>query len=721
MTASRRTFLKGASALAASTFLLGTYLPLGRTARAQHGAAPAAAFDPNVFLKIDADNVVTLISKYFEMGQGVTTGLATLVAEELDANWTMMRYAFAPNNVQLYNNLVFGPVMATGGSTSMMGSFDQMRQVGAAARAMLVAAAAARWGVPAGTITVANGILSHAAAGKRATLGAFATDAMRLPVPAQVSLKDPKDWKLIGTTVPRLDSDGKTTGTTLFALDVRRPGAVTAVLQRPTRFGATVASVDASAAKQVAGVLDVLQVPQGVAVIAKDTWSAIRGRAALKVRWDTSRAENRSSAAIFDEYRQMMSGSGLSAQKRGDAAAKLAGAARTYEAEFTFPYLAHTPMEPLNATMELKPDGAEIWSGCQLQSIDEHVAAHVLGLTPDRIKINTLHGGGSFGRRGNPTGDLIGELAAITKAYGGRAPVHLVWTREDDVKGGFYRAMVVHRVKVGLDAGGNISGWDHRIATKSIFTGTPFEPMAVKNNLDASSVEGVVDSAYELSDFDVRCFNVTSPIPVLWLRSVGHSHAAHVMESTIDELAHLAGKDPIDFRAALLSGKPRDLAVLNLAKERSGWGASLPEGRGRGVAYHVSFGTRICMVADVTVWPTRVKVDRIVAVVDCGVAINPDIVKAQVEGAIGFTLSSALRNQITLRDGEVEQSNFDDYEPTRMREMPQVDVHIVKSLERPSGIGEPGVAPVAPAIANAIFAATGKRLRSLPLGGGTRA
>jgi isoquinoline 1-oxidoreductase beta subunit len=710
---SRREFLKGMAATAGA-FVVGAHISFPKGAFAQ-GAAPQGIVDPNVFLNIGPDNTVIIISKHFEMGQGVTTGLATLVAEELDADWSTVQFAFAPNNPKLYNNLLFGPVMATGGSTSMANAWEQMRQVGAAARLMFVAAAAAKWQVPTAEIEVEKGVVSHRSSGRRATFGELAADAMRLPVPTAVTLKPAQDWKLIGTRVPRLDSVGKTTGTARFACDVRRPGMLTTVVKRPELFGAKVASFDATETKQVDGVVDVVQISTGVAVLATDTWAAMRGREALKVTWDTRQAETRSTAEILEEYRRLAGGQGLSAARQGDAAAGLRGAAKTVEAEFTFPYLAHAPMEPLNCVIEVHGDGAEIWSGCQLQSIDQLVAAQILGLKPEQIKINTLLGGGSFGRRGNPLGDWTVELAEVAKAIKGRAPVHMVWTREDDLKGGFYRPMVLHRVKVGLDGKGGIAGWQHTIVSQPIFVGTPFERTAVKNGVDHSSVEGVVDTPYAIADFSIDVHNATSAVPVLWWRSVGHSHTAHVMETMIDELAQLAGQDPVVFRLGLLARHPRDAAVLRLATQKAGWGGPQPQGQGRGVAYHQSFNTRVAMVAEVSATHTAIKVDRIVAAVDCGVAINPDIVTAQIEGAIGFALSTVLRNQVTLNKGAVEQQNFDDYEPTRMREMPKVEVHIVESTAAPSGIGEPGVPPVAPAIGNAIFAATGKRLRSLPL------
>jgi isoquinoline 1-oxidoreductase subunit beta len=711
----RRAFLRGAAASAAS-FVLSTWVPFGRQAQAQEGAPPQGIFDPNVFIRVDPDNTVTVLSKHFEMGQGITTGLCTLVAEELDADWAQMRFAFAPANAALYNNLLFGPVQATGGTTSTIEAWLQMRQVGAAARQMFVAAAAAQWNVPAAEITVLKGTIIH---GARATgFGALAVDAMRQPVPAAVPLKSPKDWTLIGTRLPRLDSVMKTTGIATFALDVRRPGMLTVVVLHPPAFGATVHAVDDTAARKVRGVVDVQNLPTGVAVYATDTWAAIEGRKALQVSWDKSTAETRSTDQIFAEYRSRLAEPGLLAVSRGNARVALQQTAKTVNFEFTFPYLAHAPMEPLNCTMELGQNGAEIWSGCQLQTIDQAVAAHVLGLRPEQVKINTLLGGGSFGRRGNPSADWVVELSLAAKAIGGRAPVHLVWTREDDIKGGFYRPMVLHRVHAGVDDAGKITGWQHQLVSKPIFVGTPFEASSVKDGLDATSVEGVADTDYAISDFDVRQHNVNTKLPVLWWRSIGNTHTAFVMETVIDALAQLAGKDPVAFRLALLQHDERDIAVIRLAADKADWDNPLPagQGRGRGFAFHHSFGTRVAMVAEVTMKGDAVTVDRMVAAVDLGVVINPDIVVAQIEGAIGFALSMVLRNEITLRDGVVVQSNFDDYEPTRMREMPKVEVHIVHSADAPTGIGEPGLPPVAPAIGNAVAAVTGRRQSRLPLG-----
>ncbi|WP_250464662.1 xanthine dehydrogenase family protein molybdopterin-binding subunit [Microbulbifer litoralis] len=709
--ATRRQFLK-AAATGAAVFAIGFYLPFGRRARAQGVPQAVETPPPNLFLTIDADNNITLISKYLEMGQGVTTGLATLLAEELEADWSQMHFEFAPNDASVYNNLVFGPVMGTGGSTSMAGSWEQMRKVGAAARSMFVEAAARKWRLPMGELKAEKGHVLHGS-GKRASYGELAADAMQLPVPRDAPLKDPADWKLIGKNLPRIDSPDKTDGRATFALDIRRPGTVTAAVAHPPLFGARPTGFDADAAKKLPGVLDAVQIPTGVAVLARDSWSALRGRDLLSVEWDNSNAETRSSEQILADYRRQAEGAGLPAANRGDAAAALGRATQKFSAEFTFPYLAHAPMEPLNCALEMKDGEAHLWAGSQLQSIDERVIAEIMGIGVDRVRIHTLLSGGSFGRRGNPVGDWVAELAQIVKASDSKAPVHLLWSREDDIRGGFYRPAVLHQLEVGLNDEGDISGWQHKVVTQSIFSGTPFEQMMVSDGVDHSSVEGLADTPYQIGDFSVRSFNAESPLPVLWWRSVGHNHTAHVVETTIDALAAMAGADPVEYRLKLLPDA-RDRETLKLAAGKSGWGGNPGENRGRGIACHRSFGTPVALVADVTVDGDAFQVDKIVAAVHCGVAINPDIVAAQVEGAIGFALSTLLRNEITLENGRVQQSNFHNYVPTRMREMPKVEVHIVPSTDAPTGIGEPGVPPLAPAVGNAIAAATGKRMYRLP-------
>jgi isoquinoline 1-oxidoreductase beta subunit len=715
--ASRRAFLGGAAATAGA-LVIGTYVALPKTkASALEPIRPnGGSLQPNAFVKIAPDNTVTVIIKHLDMGQGNTTGLATIVADELDADWSQVRTEFAPANADLYANTLMGPVQGTGGSTAIANSWDQLRRAGAAAREMLVAAAVYQWKVPASEIRVERGVVRHPGTNRQATFGELATSASTLPVPQEPRLKDPKDWTLIGKRAPRVDSLAKTNGSAVYSIDIRRPGQLTAVVAHPPQFGATVKSFDPAGARAIPGVTDVVQVPTGVAVLAKDTWSAMRGRDALKIEWDLSGAETRSTDAVMAEYKETARRRGHVAADRGNAARGIAGATKVLEAEFEFPYLAHAAMEPLNGTIARNPDGSvEVWAACQIQTVEQAVVASVMGVTPDRVKLNTLWAGGSFGRRATPSADYLAEAATILKAIEGRAPVHLVWTREDDMRGGHYRPMVYHRLRAGLDASGAIAGWEHSIVGKSILVGSPFEAMMVLNGVDATSVEGVADTPYEIPNFRTEVHNAKEGVPVLWWRSVGHTHTAQAMEVFVDELARAAGQDPVQYRLDLLKKAPRDAAVLRLAAEKAGWGQIMPRGRGQGVSVHKSFGTFVAMVADVTVEGAALKVDRIVAAVDCGIAVNPDIVRAQIEGAVGFALSSVLRNRITLQDGIVQEANFDAFEPTRMSEMPVVEVHIVPSNEAPTGVGEPGVPTLAPAIANAAFAATGKRLRSLPL------
>ena len=705
---SRRGFLKGIAA-ASGALVIGVHLrPVEALA-----AAMADGPMPNAFVRIAPDSTVTVLIKHLDMGQGVTTGLATIVAEELDADWSQMRAAFAPADAQLYNNLLFGPVQGTGGSTSIANSWEQLRKAGAAARHMLVAAATAKWGVPAESISVEKGVLKSG--NHSGSFGEFAEAAARLDVPKDVKLKDPKDFTLIGTRLPRLDSTEKTDGKAVYALDIRRPGMLTAVIRRPDRFGATVKSFDAAAAKKVPGVVDVVAVPAGIAVLAQNTWAAIQGRDALAdIVWDEASAEMRGTAELLDEYKKLAATAGLPAARKGDAAKGLAGAAKTVEAEFAFPYLAHAPMEPLNCVIEKTGDGVTIWAGSQFQTIEQAVTAGVLGLKPEQVKIETVWAGGSFGRRANPPADYVAEAATILKATDGKAPIHLVWTREDDIKGGYYRPMFYHKVRAGLTADGKIAGWEQQIVGQSFMAGTPFEAFAIKEGVDGTSVEGAADTNYDIGNFAVDLHTTQVKVPTLWWRSVGHTHTAHVVEVTIDELARAAGRDPVEFRLELLKGKPRHTGVLKLLAEKANWSEKAGTGKGRGIALHESFNTVVGSVIDVSVVNGQIKVDRVVCAVDCGIAVNPDVIAAQVEGGVGFGLGAALHDEITLDKGVVEQANFDGYVPLRMSEMPKVEVHIVPSANAPTGIGEPGVPGVAPALSNAIFDATGQRLRSLP-------
>ncbi|MFL9950789.1 xanthine dehydrogenase family protein molybdopterin-binding subunit [Paraburkholderia agricolaris] len=714
---SRRTFLKAAGAVAAVGLTIG-FEWAGTGRRALAATMPDATFAPNAFLRVAPDNSVTVIAKHVEMGQGAYTGIATIVAEELDANWQDVRVESAPADAKRYANLAFGTIQGTGGSSAMANSWMQLREAGAKARAMLVSAAAAQWQVPASELTTRDGSVHHAATDRTATYGSLASAAARLPVPDTVTLKSPKDFRLIGQQLPRVDVPAKTNGTAQFTLDVTFPGMLVALLQRPPLFGATVKSFDASAAKAVPGVVSVVQVPGGVAVAAKGFWAAKQGRDALKIEWDDSAAEKRSSDAIMAEYRKLAEQPGASARKDGDATHAIAGAAKKISATYTFPYLAHAPMEPLDAVVKLTADSCEIWAGDQFQTVDQGNAARTAGLDPQQVKIHTLYAGGSFGRRANTRSDYIVEAVSIAKALGANGtPVKLQWTREDDIHGGLYRPMYFHKLDAGLTADGKLVGWRHRIVGQSILAGTPFASVMVKNGIDSTSVEGAANVAYAIPNISVELTTTQTGVPVLWWRVVGSSHTAFAVEAFIDEAAHAAGKDPFAFRRDLLAHEPRMRGVLELAAQKAGWDPAkpLPKGRGRGIAVAEAFNTFVAQVAEVSVDKDgNVKVERVVCAVDCGTPINPDVIAAQMEGGIGFGLGAVLHSAITLKDGKVEQNNFDGYQVLRFAEMPKVEVHIVQSGEAPTGVGEPGVAPVGPAVANAIFAATGRRIQSLP-------
>jgi isoquinoline 1-oxidoreductase beta subunit len=715
---SRRAFLKTAAATAAG-LTIGFHWsgPLSRAL-----ADTSKDFAPNAFLRIAPDNSVTVIAKHLEMGQGTYTGLATIVAEELDADWAQIRVESAPADASKYANLAFGTIQGTGGSSAMANSWMQLRNAGATARAMLVAAAASEWNVPPASLTIERGVVRHAPSNRQATFGDLAAKAASQPAPDKVALKDPKDFKLIGQKLPRVDIPGKTNGTAQFTIDVTFPNMLVAVLQRPPLFGATAKSFDATATKAVPGGVDVLQVPRGVAVVAKSFWAAKLGRDALKVAWDDSKAEKRSTAAIMAEYRTLAEQPGKPARKEGDAAAALKGAAKLITATYEFPYLAHAPMEPLDAVVKLDADSCEIWCGDQFQTVDQGNAAATAGLKPEQVKIHTLLAGGSFGRRANMGSDYIVEAVSVAKALGANGiPVKLQWTREDDIRGGLYRPLYLHRLEAALDNNGQLVGWQHRIVGQSIIAGTAFAAVMVKDGIDGTSVEGAANLPYAVPNMSVELSTTETGVPVLWWRVVGSSHTAYATEAFIDEIAHAAGKDPFAFRQAMLEHHPRHKAVLELAAKAAGWGSPLPKGKGRGIAVAEAFGTYVAQVAEVTVAPNgKVKVDRVVCAVDCGTPINPDVITAQMEGGIGFGLGAALYGAITLKDGQVEQTNFDAYQVLRIDEMPKVEVHIVPSPEAPTGVGEPGVAPVGPAVANAVFAATGKRLRVLPFAvGGT--
>ncbi|ODP35499.1 xanthine dehydrogenase family protein molybdopterin-binding subunit [Pandoraea sp. ISTKB] len=714
---SRRGFLK-TSAIAAGGLMLEMSLPgLMRTANAQ--GAPAAPVVPSAFVHIAPDDTVTIQVNRLDFGQGVQTALPMLVAEELDCDWGKVRGELAPAG-DAYKDPIFG-IQMTGGSGTIAHSWMQYRRIGASARAMLIAAAAQQWKVPADQLRTENGVVLGPN-GKRATYGSLAAKAQALPVPANVALKDPATFRLLGKPTRRLDAKAKSTGTPMYGMDFKLPNLKVAVVARPPVFGAKVKSFDAKAAKAIKGVRDVLEIPDdrggtAVAVIADGYWQAKTGRDALKAEWDTSGVEHVDTTQQLAKFKEMAKTPGIVAIDTD--VSKLKGAPKTLVAEYSFPYLAHAPMEPLNCTVQLSDKGAEVWTGTQFQTVDQAAMARTLGLKPEQVKLHTLMAGGGFGRRAVPTSDYGVEAAQVAKAWRGaghREPVKVIWSREDDIHGGYYRPMYVHRAEIGLDAKGNVLAWNHTIVGQSILQGTPFEPMMVKNGVDATSVEGVSGTPYAVP-LRLTLHSPKVNVPVLWWRSVGNTHTAFVMETLIDELAKNAGQDPVAYRYSLLGDKhPRHRAALALAVERSGYGKTkLQEGQAWGVAVHESFDSVVAYVVVAEMRNNAPRLVSAVAGVHCNFAVNPLTVAAQVEGAalmgLGTTLPGAA---ITMKDGEVEQSNFHQYTVARLTDMPEISVHVVSSGDAPTGMGEPGLPPLAPAYANAVAVLTGKRLRALP-------
>ncbi|MEH6633415.1 MAG: xanthine dehydrogenase family protein molybdopterin-binding subunit [Halopseudomonas aestusnigri] len=714
LNSTRRSFLKGTAGV--TTGLLVGFHMSGKGLAA---ANPEKSFMPNAFVRIGTDNLVTVIAKHIEFGQGSHTGLATILAEELDANWDNIRIESAPADASRYNNLHWGAFQGTGGSTAIANSWMQLREAGAKARAMLVQAAATQWNVPVAEVTIDTGTIHHKVSGKTAFFGELAKQAAVQPVPEKVTLKSLDQFKLIGGKVARKDIAGKTNGTATYTLDMKRPGMIIAVVKRPPRFGGIVKSYDASEAEKIKGFVGALATPRGVAVMAKSTWAAIKAREVLSVEWDDTNAEMRGTDQIMAEYKELAKTAGLPARKDGDAVTAIAGATEIVEASYDFPFLAHAPMEPLDCLIEQTQSGAEVWTGSQIQTGDQHTVAAILELKPEQVQIHTLLAGGSFGRRATPDSDMVSEAAMIVKALDGKVPVKLVWTREDDIQGGRYRPAYHHTLKAGLDDKGNIVGWQHKIVGQSIATGTAFEGFLVKDGIDATSIEGAANLPYKVPNISVDLTTTDVKVPVLWWRSVGSTHTAYSTETFIDQLASKAGRDPVEFRRSMLKDHPRHLAALNLAAEKSNWGGPVTEGRYRGVAVHESFNSVVAQVAEISLDNDgTLKVEKVWCAVDCGIVVNPSIVEAQMEGGIGFGLGAILRNEVTLDEGVVEQSNFHDYEPLRIDEMPEISVHIVPSEAAPTGVGEPGTPPIGPAVANAVFAATGKTITKLPFSKG---
>jgi isoquinoline 1-oxidoreductase subunit beta len=709
---SRRVFLQSAGATGL-VIGFGWLAPTGADA-ALPGAEGAAAgpLAPNAFVRVGTDNLVTVICKHHEMGQGNTTGLASLVADELDADWSLVRTEYAPSDATLYKNLAFG-LQGTGGSSAIANSFLQYRSAGASARAMLVAAAAEEWQVPPGEIRTAKSTLTHTS-GRHATYGEMAVAASRQTPPDNPPLKKAAEFTFItkDRSTPRVDSPSKCNGSAIYTADVKLPGLLTAVIAWPPGFGAKLLSFDAADAKKVKGVTDVVEVPEGVAVVATGTWAALQGRRALKLQWDESSSRDLDSEALLVRYRAQAAQPGTPFTKPTTTSAAPA-AVKTIEAVYEFPFLAHATMEPMNCVAWLHDGTLETWSGHQFPSFDHMLAAKAADLPMDKVKLHTLVSGGSFGRRANVSSDFTVAAVNVAKAIGGRAPVRLQFSREDDTGAGLYRPMYVHAVKAGLDAQGGISVWQHTIVGQSIVAGGPMA-MMIKDGIDPTSVEGVDKSVYDLPMLAGTLHSPTLAVRPLWWRSVGNTHTAYVMETMIDELAAEAGRDPLAFRLSLLGKSPRAAGVLKLAADKAAWGKPRGAGVAQGIAVHESFDTFVAQVAEVSMRNGKVKVERVVCAVDCGVPVNPDVIRAQMEGCIGFALGALYYSEIELKAGRAVQRNFDTYRALRIHEMPKVEVHIVQSTEKPTGVGEPGVPPLAPAVANAVAKLGGPRVRRLP-------
>jgi isoquinoline 1-oxidoreductase beta subunit len=711
---SRRKFFKDSTALMGG-LVISFYMP-GKGGRAYAADAPPKPgqkimYPPNAFIRIAPDDSITIVVNKSEMGQGVYTSLPMLIAEELEADWSRISVVSAPV-AAVYNHTGFG-MQLTGGSSSVPSSWEQLRRVGASGRVLLIRAAAQQWGVPESECHAENSQVIHAASGKRASYGALADAANKLPLPEHVALKSAKDFKIIGKPTKRLDTPAKTNGTAQFGLDVYVPGMLTVVIARSPVFGGKVKRFDATEARKVAGVQGIYQVPTGIAVAASGFWPAKTARDLLEIDWDEGPGAALSTPKLFAEYLELAKSPGMVARKEGDPARGLKEAHKTVSAEYEVPYLAHAAMEPLNVVVDLKPDHCTIWTGTQSQTMDRNMAAKTAGLKPEQVEIHTTFLGGGFGRRANPRSDFVIEAVQVAAAI--KQPIKVVWTREDDTQGGNYRPMWADRIEAGIAKNGKPVVWTHTIVGQSIVAGTPFEGFIVHNGIDSTSVEGAADVPYLIPNLQVDLHTTKNEVPVQWWRSVGHSHTAFVVETMMDELAHLAKKDPVAYRLELLPADSRCRGVLKLAAEKAGWGRKkLSAGHAWGVAVHKSFNSYVAEVAEVSLESGRIRVHRVVAAVDCGQVINPDGVHQQIESAIVYGLSAALHGEITLDKGRVMQSNFNDYPPLRYSEMPKVEVHFVESSEAPSGIGEPGLPPIAPAVANAVFSLTGKRMRRMP-------
>ena len=701
----RREFLK-TSAVVNAGLLISFCVPVG-IRRFTILSEPKTVFTPNAFLRVGVDDQIQVILSKVEMGQGIWTTLPMLIAEELDCDWNKIVVEHSPVD-KAYNH-VFIPFQATVGSSSTTSEFDRYRLAGATARVMLIQAAAQKLGVKPASCRTENGFVI--AGNQKIRYGELVLEASQLPVPS-VSLRPPSEWKYIGKSQKRLDSPAKINGKAQFGMDIQFPGLLTAVVAHSPVFGGKVKAVDSTKTKAIPGVQAVVQIPSGVAVLADNFWNAKRGRDVLRIDWDLGPHQSVETNQLIDQYRQLAKTKGKSAQIKGDVDSAFPKAAQLIETEYVLPYLAHAPMEPLNCTVRIGQDGCEIWTGTQLPTLDQAAAAKVLNIKPELVAIKTPFLGGGFGRRGSFNSDWVVEAVQIAKASG--KAIKLVWSREDDIQGGYYRPLYLHQARIGIGTDGFPVSWQHRIVGQAVFSDTT---VSGHLEVDDSSVEGVKGSPYleSVPDHSVELHTTVVGVPVLPWRSVGFSHTIFVIESLIDELAFLAKKDPVAYRRSLLKNQPRYLATLNLATEKAGWSTPPVTGQFRGVAVSERGGSYVAHVIEISIVNQQIQVHRVVSAIDCGLAVNPDGVRAQVESSVVFGLTTALHSEITVEKGQVVQHNFHDYRLLRMAEMPLIEVHIVDSSEKMGGVGEPAVPSVMPALANAVFAATGNRIRRLPI------
>jgi isoquinoline 1-oxidoreductase subunit beta len=701
---SRRAFLK-AGAAAGGGLLLSFVLDCGE------GDAAEGIFAPNAFIRIDRDGAVTMIMPQVEMGQGTYTSMPMLIAEELEVELSKVRLEHAPADDKLYGNPIT-KLQVTGGSRSVIGFWEPLRRAGATGRNLLIAAAAQMWGVDADACRAEKGEVIHGPTGRRTYYGNLVDKAATLPVPEKVALKDPKDFKLIGTPAKRLDAQEKVNGSARYGIDVKLPGMKVATLAACPVFGGKLESVDDSKAKTIKGVLQIVRLDDAVAVVADHMAAAKKGLAALDIKWDAGQNGGLGMTDIIGQLDAASKNPGVVARKEGDVEKAMAGAAKKVEAIYQVPFLAHATMEPMNCTVHVRSDGCDVWVGTQVASRTQRAAAEVTGLPLEKVQVHNHLLGGGFGRRL----DIDGVTRAVQIAKQVSAPVKVIWTREEDIQHDLYRPYYYDRMAAGLDEQGMPVAWTHRVTGSSILA--RWLPAAFKDGFDRDAVEGAAKPPYTLPNIQVEYVRQEPPpgiVTAFW-RGVGPTHNIFMVESFIDELAAAANKDPVDYRRALLDNSPRAKAALELAAEKAGWGHKLPSGSGRGVSVQFAFGSYLSQVAEVAVAKDGgVRIQRVVCAVDCGMVVNPDTVRAQIEGGIIFGITAALYGQITLKNGRVEQSNFDNYRMLRINEAPVVEVHIIKSTEAPGGIGEPGTAAVFPAVVNAIFAATGKRIRKLPI------